>query len=77
MIKWVAIDNWNVKIELTPANNLSWNWTFNAIDGPNGASIVSAKSATLAFQQALGAVLQAVGNKGGPDSASTDFDNSI
>lgn len=77
LVKWIAIDSWNIKVVLTPANNLNWNWTFHAVDGPNGASIVSAGSSTLAFQQALGAALQAVGREGGPESARTDFDNSM
>ncbi len=73
MLKWVEIDQWKVKIEVTSLHDQKWTWSFMAVDGPKGESLVPADSSTAAYQQALGAAIQAFGKKTGPDSAHTDF----
>jgi hypothetical protein len=77
MVKWLDIENWKVKIELLQTEDSDWTWTFQAVDGPHESSIAPVQTMTLAFQQAFGAASRALGNKGGPDSARTDFGDSI
>ncbi|GEM_PF-3196288 len=78
MVEWIAVRGWEVRIELKPTDSNQWDWSFRAVDGPQGRNTDGlAPTAAAAFQQAKAAALQATSERDGPDSEYTEFDNSL